>query len=126
MTEVYFRGEWIDKSLVNLWLSKPENQRMLEEEEEEAKQKAEEQERKKQQQQRQRAERRTLTEKIEEKLRQIRQELPPGVHYDDDPKTYAKLLERAYNMVEADSKDEEYRKQQAEWQRQEEEASERR
>jgi hypothetical protein len=126
MTEVYFRGEWIDKSLVNLWLSKPENQRMLEEEEEEAKQKAEEQERKKQQQQRQRAERRTLTEKIEEELRQIRQELPPGVHYDDDPKTYAKLLERAYNMVEADSKDEEYRKQQAEWQRQEEEASERR
>ena len=124
MTEVYFRGERVDKSLVNLWLSKPENQRMLEEEE--AKEKAEEQERKKQQQQRQRAERRTLTEKIEEKLRQIRQELPPGVHYDDDPKTYAKLLERAYNMVEADSKDEEYRKQQAEWQRQEEEASERR
>jgi hypothetical protein len=125
MTEVYFCCQWIDKSLVNLWLSKPENQRMLEEEEEEAKQKAEEQERKKQQQQRQRAERRTLTEKIEEKLRQIRQELPPGVHYDDDPKTYAKLLEREYNMVEADSKDEEYRKQQAEWQRQGEEASER-
>src|ERR1051325_11648323 len=107
MVEVYFRGEWVDKSLVNLWLSKPENQRILEEEE--AKEKAQAAEERKQLQKRKLAENRLKEKKIKECLQKVHAELPPGVHYDDDPKTHAYLLERAHNMYYIELRDEEYR-----------------
>ena len=96
MTEVLFRGEYVEESLVNLWLSKPENQGILEEEE--AKEKAKAAEERKQLQKLKLAENRLKEKKIQECLQKVRAELPPDVHYDDDPKTHAYLLERAHNM----------------------------
>jgi len=121
MTEVYFRGEWVDKSLVNLWLNNPENQRILEEEQ--AKEKAQAEEERKKLQQQKRAESRLREKKAAEYFHKYRQELQVQLGSDQNHNVeisdeYARILwQRAYNDVEYDRKYEEDRKRQEEEQR---------
>jgi hypothetical protein len=112
--EVLFRGEWVDKSLVNLWLSNPENQRILEEEQEAVKKQHAREREQERRHKKKKAE--SDKEKAAEYFHKYRQEIGPDVTISDE---YAQMLwRRAYNAVEYDRRYEEERKQQEEWHRQ--------
>src|ERR1051325_1410689 len=123
MTEVLFRGEYVEESHANLILAResnpntPEYKRRLEEQ-------AQAEEQRKKLQQQKRSETRLKEKKVEEYFYKYRQEYPPDCVLSEELGQI--LWQRARNAVENERRDEERPKQQAEWQRQMEESSKRR
>lgn len=117
MTEVPFRGEWVEKSHANVVLERENNSQNPEyhiKQREEAEAKAAQEERKKQIQQK-RIDTQSRNKKIEELLQKHREELPPGAQWSETESI--RQRERAYNEYETELRKEEFRRRQAEEQR---------